>query len=321
MHNNTSNSDTNWCERSIHLNLTSKYKPLLSFSIILGTVFIIHSWYLKWFKYNQTRLLSELCSISMIGASLCFLKCMNNDCTLLTKTILYNIVAESILIPITMVCDTYLTFKRYSKIVKGTTIFYKRCVFTYWCIFMVLPWSPFYSILPIWYDQNSVYWTNFRFKSIYISLISVISYYIYFFVLVCLELNKLNKNAISFRALSITSFIIRSLCHTLCSIIGMILTMLSFPEGTVYLYIVNSFGIHIFLNWNFNMNYLVYLIKSQNIFYIRSFFIRKIAVESIDEYTTVNDGFVKDSISKIKVSDNEQNIIYITTPIMTSHRK
>ena len=313
MYNITDSLTTNWTERSIRLHITDKYKPILLFSMILGVIMIIHSWYLKGFKYNKIRLMSEICSLSMIGSSYCFLSCIDEKCNLFTKTLLYNIVTESFLIPITMICDTYLTFKRYSIIVNNTTSLYRSCVFIYWCLFMVLPWCPFYNILPIWYDQNSDFWKKIRFNSIYVSMISVVSYYLYFFVMVYLELKKLNTKSLSVRSLYLLEFIIRSLGHTTCSITGMILTMIYFPEGTIYIYIINSIGIHIFLNCKIDVSYFIYLINSQKIFNIYAYFTTKKVSENADEVTMLKDAYSKGAISNRLESGNK---IYIESPVI-----
>lgn len=268
------NAYTNWYDRSIILLITPSYEPPLLFSIILGGVLIMHSWYLHGFKYNQTRKLSELCSLSMIGASACLLSCINDKCDLSTRTIVYNIMAESVLIPITMVCDTYLTYKRYNVIVK-TTKLYKTCVFAYWVICMVLPWYPFYNILPIWYDQNSYYWVTIRYNTIYISTFSIIFYYITYFILVYLELKKLNANSDSIRELTLIEFSLRSLGHAIFSITAIIVALLTFPEGTLYIYIIDSIGIHVFLNWDFDIDWLLDLVNKRNRISIISFLFKR----------------------------------------------
>jgi uncharacterized membrane protein len=163
---------------------------------------------------------------------------------------------------------------------------------------MFLPWFPFYNILPIFYDQNSDYWTMVRLNCVYISFISFFLYYLTFLVAIIIEYLKLNKNSISTYNIKLIEFIVRSIIHGFFSIVAISIALLSFPEGTIYLFIIHSASIHIFLNWNYSFTYIMYLINNKTSFNINHYFKRQVEVIDVEGVTSLRDSYLVDIISK-----------------------
>jgi hypothetical protein len=130
--------------------------------------------------------------------------------------------------------------------------------------------------MPIWYNQNTDYWKTFRKNSSYITVYGGILFYMFFFVCICIEYRKINTKSISVRVLYLIEFILRSLGHTFSSTIALVvMSMMPFPRGTVYIFIINSIGIHVFLNWNYDMAYFLYLINKERVFILKYYFMKK----------------------------------------------
>jgi hypothetical protein len=259
-------TNINWATRSPSLAFTDEEKPLLLFSAGIGIFMIIHSWIINGFRYKRVQIISELASITMVGSAACFLSCLNDDCSLVTHTVVNNILANCFFGLICQSCDNYLTFERYNRIVGKTTSLHKNTAFTYWVVLLFLTWYPFYTVLPVWYDQNSELWvfiggTVFN----YTNFAAYVFYNMYYLVSVCLEIRRMNSAKLSSNNLYLTEIAIRSVCHTVFSTVGIILYVFHLPAGSLEQTICISGSIHIFLNWKFNVNKIVGFLRNSEI--------------------------------------------------------
>jgi hypothetical protein len=114
---------------------------------------------------------------------------------------------------------------------------------------------PFYSIFPIWFDQNSELWIWIG--SVcggYINFSAYILFNLYHEILVMQEIIRFRQ---SIRA-SITAdgredylleIGIRAILHSTCSIVGIFLYSFHLPDGVLEQIIMEAGSIHFFLNW------------------------------------------------------------------------
>ena len=286
---NRIDTDINWSTRSPLLELTPDQMPLLIFSIIFGSVIIIHSCYLNGSRYNEIRIITDIASISMIGSATCFLSCINSNCSLFTETITNNILANSFFGLICQSCDNYITFERYNKIVGKTSTTHKIITFIYWIVFLCLTWLPMFTVFPIWFDQNAEIWVFV--DSIVLNYINFTAYILYntfYITLTFLEITKLKKSSLSINNIYLIEIAIRSICHTTFSTIGIILYVFHLPSGSIEQTICVAGSIHVFINWKFKMKNIVKIVNGGN---YRSVYITQTSIfndESKANSITVN---------------------------------
>ena len=153
-------TNIDWATRSPVFALTSHALPEIYFCIAFGFALILHSWYINRLKWNMVRIVSELASLSCSCLAILFLQCVENSCSALRQAVLYNAIGNCFFGLISQTCDNFITFQRYHVIAGGTSKLHKALVVLWYIVFLFLPWWPFYLILPIWVDQNTVLFMN-----------------------------------------------------------------------------------------------------------------------------------------------------------------
>ena len=238
-----------WSVQSLPLAYTSDQKPLLIFSIAFGICILLHSIYKNGMTYKKVQIITELSCVGMIGSGVCYLICLDEQCDLITQTVVNNMIANCFFGLISQICDNYATFERYNKVVGNTSILHKRLVFCYIVVFLTLTWFPLYTFLPIWYDLNTDSWINIIEIFDYTYLCSYFLYNNYYLAQLCYKIHKISSNVLSTSNIYLLEIIICSIFHMMFSTIGVSLYVFNLPDGAIEQVICISGSIHMFINY------------------------------------------------------------------------
>lgn len=246
------NTDVDWGTRSPVLNYPSSSLPTIYFSIALGFGMVIHSWYLNRWKWTMVRIVSELASLSLAGAAICFLQCIDSSCPVFDQAVIYNAVANCVFGLIAQTADNYLTFQRFQVVIGKVSTTHKVIAFNWYLFLLVFSWWPFYSILPVWFDMNGALWANISFIcGGYLNFSAYIVFNLYHEIQVYAAILSYRRNTTTGGPKKdfLVEIAVRAILHTTCSIVGIFLYSFNLPDGVLEQIIMEAGGIHFFLNW------------------------------------------------------------------------
>lgn len=230
-------STTSWADRSVVLDFTVPgCYPLIVASVLIGVLLFLHSIYYSGTKYSYIRILSELASLSCAGQSIAFLTCLTGSCSAQKHALFQNVLGATIFGGlVNQVCDNFVTFQRYQVVINHTASrAHKWLAFLWVVLFMILPWLPFFTVLPIWIDLNSTEWIRIQYViCVIVYFIGYIIFELFYLFLVTKELYTLHRNQHiqiatptaepSVQALD-SAFVkenaIRAILHTIVSVAG-----------------------------------------------------------------------------------------------------
>lgn len=242
--------------------ITPGVSILFTVEVVVGATFLVHSFLLKGFKWDAVRICTDVSCVLLLIQGVLFLQCVSKDlypvCTIKTQAIYNDIISNLFCNGIGLVCDLYITFLRYDKVVGGASILHKRLAFA-WCVIFIYSWIPFSTILPIFFNMNSVYWVYIQFIICQWGLFSGYALYdCFYIVLVLHELQKVfgletdvsnSDRFYTLREKKYFMFGVRSIMHTLTSLCG-VLSIAYMPFlGIPIQNLLVSVGLHLFINW------------------------------------------------------------------------
>jgi hypothetical protein len=243
-----------WAAYSPAFTLTSSSIPTLYTAVAVGFGCFLHSTYIHYGKpYKVVRVISDVNAIAVALEAICFLQCLDGQCSTLKQTVVYNLIATVIFALISQTCDNYLTYQRYKVMCggKGLSACFRYSVFGWYVTFLLMTWMPFYTILPIWYDQSSDEWLYIEY--IFVSWMYFVTYFVYnlfFLVSVCRAIYGIRQSPTITEdsKMKFTGVAVRAICHSFSSFVGMFFFSFYLPDGVYLQTVCLALGIHFSLN-------------------------------------------------------------------------
>lgn len=243
------------------LTVESVSYPLIYFSIAWGLALLGHSFYINgWSRTRSIRFTSELCSLCCVFQGSLLLQCADQQCTLASKVIIYDLLAVALLSTTIQLCDNYITFERYQTICGRATRTHKIMLGIYVFIFLYLSWTPFHTVLPLAMNIREG-----RGKSAYDALQDLhFAAYIVFNITYTVPVVRQVVLQQRIDTVDIASWYllvgmaVRTCLHTLFSIVGIVLVTFVAPNGRIGQTVCVTAGIHFFINAGRHKDYLLF---------------------------------------------------------------
>ncbi len=117
---------------------------LLYLGLTIGLACITHSVYIHVRKFSIVRVACDLCTLALIGETICFLACAEHACSATAQVLVYNWLGDGLFGVIVIISDCYLSFQRYAllKELSGTPVSRTlSALATLWvCGVMIMSW-------------------------------------------------------------------------------------------------------------------------------------------------------------------------------------
>ena len=120
-----------WVNNSLRFSIPENEANLIYISIAFGTAILVHSFYLHKKKWKTVRIANDAAAISLIGQSLCFMRCSMYACTLNQQAFFNNFLANAFFGAVIQVADNFMTFSRYSVVCGGVSQRHKKLAVLY----------------------------------------------------------------------------------------------------------------------------------------------------------------------------------------------
>jgi len=246
---------SNWVENSsldFVLWFPEKDRYVLYFGIAVGSVILAHSAYIHRTTFKVVRVMNDIAAVALILQMIFFLDCYWHTCSK-TERIIMNALGNSLCSGASQICDNYLTYSRYSVVVRGISKKKQHMLFWWSFFFLYMTWWCDYVVFPFFVDLNNPLWFSILLTLQYIWTASYVLYDFVFLCLLCQFLIIAKRRADKLRSKTdnvYNVFAVRAVCHTLVSLAG-VFCCLNLPVGMIEQTILASISIHCFLNVTF----------------------------------------------------------------------
>ena len=149
-----------WVNNNLEIDIVnSDYFVVLVVSIVMTVSILLHSFQMHCGSaYTSVRLQTEVGTFCQLCSSIFSLVCYFSSNPVKTA-VLYNFLANGIMVLMILLCDCYMFYDRLYAVVKIPR--WKRIlVHSYIWILLVLPWFPAFSIIPLFYDTKNPNFTE-----------------------------------------------------------------------------------------------------------------------------------------------------------------
>ena len=164
-----------WVNNNLEIDIVnSDYFVVLVVSIVMTVSILLHSFQMHCGSaYTSVRLQTEVGTFCQLCSSIFSLVCYFSSNPVKTA-VLYNFLANGIMVLMILLCDCYMFYDRLYAVVKIPR--WKRIlVHSYIWILLVLPWFPAFSFVPLFYDTNNpIFLVPFRILSLFVSVAIIV---------------------------------------------------------------------------------------------------------------------------------------------------